>query len=463
MEPPSYLFLILLGLFLVNAVFVAIESAIVRAHAALIRDQKNLWGSKAALYLLKKGGLSLSSTQLGITTTTVFVGWIGLRFTESVIEIFSLTSLFERGAMIFLAAGILIGAHVVIGELLGKAIAVRHPEATLRILAPFMIGFMRLAQPLIFLIHVSGNALTRILGMKHPSPFGRIGSSGELAALISQSSEEGVLDEEEKEMLHGIIGFSETVAREVMTPRTDLVTVPITASKEEVLAIVTKAGLSRFPVTGENVDQIEGILLARDLLAAIASSKPFSIKELIRDPYFIPGTKPIDDLLNEFKNRKIHMAIVLDEHGGVDGVVTLEDLIEEIVGEIYDESDIPEEEVVLTAEGDVLVDAGVHISDINNDFSLNIPEGDYDTLGGFIFSTLGRIPSEGDSLLLTNQGLPIVKNGAYKELNTEEDDIHHFDTPVVELKVEEVEGNRIERIRIIRKSPQEDTPDELAA
>lgn len=462
MEPPSYLFLVLIGLFLLNAVFVAIESAIVRAHAAIIRDQKHLWGSKSALYLLKKGGLSLSSTQLGITTTTIFVGWLGLRFTESLIEIFALTSLTEKSITIFIAAGVLIGAHVVIGELLGKAVAVRHPEATLRALAPFMIGFMRLAQPLIFLIHISGNALTKLLGMKHPSPFGRIGSSGELAALISQSSEEGVLDEEEKEMLHGIIGFSETVAREVMTPRTDLVTVPVTASKEESLAIVAKAGLSRFPVTGENVDQIEGILLARDLLAAIASSKPFSLKELIRDAYFIPGTKPIDDLLNEFKNRKIHMAIVLDEHGGVDGVVTLEDLIEEIVGEIYDESDIPEEEMIVTAEGDALVDAGVHIADINSEFSLNIPEGDYDTLGGFIFSTLGRIPSEGDSLLLTNQGLPIVKNNAYEATKDEEEDLSDFDTPVVELKVEEVDGNRIEKIRIIKKSPQE-SQDELAA
>lgn len=460
MEPPSYL--ILVGLFLLNAVFVAIESAIVRAHASRIRDQKHLWGSRSALYLLKKGGLSLSSTQLGITTTTVFVGWLGLRITESVIEAFALTTLYERGLMIFLAAGLLIGTHVVVGELLGKAIAVRHPEATLRSLAPFMIGFMRLAQPLIFLIHISGNALTKLLGMKHPSPFGRIGSSGELAALISQSSEEGVLDEEEKEMLHGIIGFSETVAREVMTPRTDLVTVPIGASKEESLAIVAKAGLSRFPVTGENVDQIEGILLARDLLAAIASSKPFSLKDLLRDAYFIPGTKPIDDLLNEFKTRKIHMAIVLDEHGGVDGVVTLEDLIEEIVGEIYDESDIPEEEVVLTEEGDVLVDAGVHIADVNSEFSLNIPEGDYDTLGGFIFSTLGRIPTEGDSLLLTNQGLPIVNNSGFEQAKDDEEELSNFDTPVVELKVEEVTGNRIEKIRIIRKA-QEDSADELAA
>lgn len=460
MEPPSYL--ILIGLFLLNAVFVAIESAIVRAHASRIREQKHLWGSKSALYLLKKGGLSLSSTQLGITTTTVFVGWLGLRITESVIESFALTTVYERGLIIFLAAGLLIGTHVIVGELLGKAIAVRHPEATLRSLAPFMVGFMRLAQPLIFLIHISGNALTKLLGMKHPSPFGRIGSSGELAALISQSSEEGVLDEEEKEMLHGIIGFSETVAREVMTPRTDLVTVPIGASKEECLAIVAKAGLSRFPVTGENVDQIEGILLARDLLAAIASSKPFCLKDLLRDAYFIPGTKPIDDLLNEFKTRKIHMAIVLDEHGGVDGVVTLEDLIEEIVGEIYDESDTPEEEVILTEEGDVLVDAGVHIADVNSEFSLNIPEGDYDTLGGFIFSTLGRIPTEGDSLLLTNQGLPIVKNSGFEQAKDDEDVLSNFDTPVVELKVEEVTGNRIEKIRIIRKA-QEDSADELAA
>lgn len=487
MEPPSSLIpefqtvVIFLLLFLISSLFVAVESAVIRSHASILRtpDLINRWGTKAALSLLQRSDLTLSSTQLGITAATVFLGWIGLTVAQdslpAIAAMLNLDGMPSWGPSVgkflffFCSSGILIWAHVVIGELLGKAIAVRYPEATLRMLAPLMTWYMKIALPLISLIHISAIFLTRLLGMKSPSAFGRVGSSSELAALIAQSSEEGVLDEEEKEMLHGIIGFSETVAREVMTPRADLVVIPVNASKEEVIRLVSQSGLSRFPVIGETIDHIEGILIAREIIGSLASNKNFSLKDIMRDPYFVPGTKPIDDLLNEFKRRKIHMAIVLDEHGGVDGVVTLEDLIEEIVGEIYDESDVPEAGVVAADNGDFLIDGGIHVADVNEEFSLNIPEGEYDTIGGFVFAAIGRIPVIGDSVLLTQQGVPLLGS----QINTsnvptsDDDSVSHsedvveFNKPVAQITVERVDGSRIETLRISRLTPPpEEVPSE---
>ena len=489
MEPPSsslpelQIVFVFFGLFFVSALFVAVESAVIRSHASLIRTPELMkkWGTKSALSLLQRSDLTLSSTQLGITATTVFLGWIGLCVAQDALpgitHFFGFSNAPSWGLSIvnliffFGASGILIWAHVVIGELFGKAIAIRHPETTLRVLAPFMINFMRIALPLIKVIHISGILLTRLLGMKNPTAFGRVGSSSELAALISQSSEEGVLDEEEKEMLHGIIGFSETVAREIMTPRTDMITIPLHATKEEVANLVSHSGLSRFPVISDSIDHVEGILMARDLIGAMTSSKQFSLKDIMRDPYFVPATKPIDELLNEFKRRKIHMAIVLDEHGGVDGVVTLEDIIEEIVGEIYDESDTPEHDVIATPNGDFLVDGGIHVADVNEEFSLNIPEGNYDTIGGFVFSALGRIPIVGDSLLLTQNGVPLLHGEQNPtQLSTPEadddsvshsEDLVEFDKPIAQITVEQVDGNRIETLRISRLAPPpEEVPSE---
>jgi len=271
-------------------------------------------------------------------------------------------------------------------------------------------------------------------------------------------------------MLRGIFGFSDTIAREIMTPRTDLVAISRNASFDEVMSCVAETGLSRFPVKGEEIDNIVGLLLVKDLFRFIPQRpgeavQGFSVAGLMREPFFIPGTKPIDELLNEFKRRKVHMAVVLDEHGGVDGVVTLEDVIEEIVGDIYDESDEPAHDLVVEENGDVIVDGGMLVADLNDRFSFAIPEGDYDTIAGFIFTSLGRMTKVGDQIVISTSGA-VHTNGADAALNPAEitaegaqdaaesgngradHDEANADLPKSVITVEKVESNRIEMVRL---------------
>jgi CBS domain containing-hemolysin-like protein len=254
-----------------------------------------------------------------------------------------------------------------------------------------------------------------------------------------------------------------------MTPRPDLVTVPAHATLDEVIDLFAESGLSRLPVTGEGVDDIVGILLIRDLLPFLhhyhraGGVKEFSATKIMREPYFVPGTKRIDDLLSEFKRRKIHLAIILDEHGGVDGLVTLEDLIEEIVGDIFDESDVAERDIVVQENGDALIDGGVLVADINDRLELTLPEGDYDTIAGFVLTSLGKLPKPGDSIVIDQLGeilqggdetralngahpLPKKQNGHSAEAEVEKE----ARVPRLSVTVERVKGRRIEVVRLHR-------------
>jgi CBS domain containing-hemolysin-like protein len=234
------------------------------------------------------------------------------------------------------------------------------------------------------------------------------------------------------------------------------------------MAVLAQSRFSRYPVVGESVDNVLGLLLIRDLVPYLlkvrgtGDGSAFDIRRVMREPYFVPGTKKIDDLLNEFKKRKVHLAIVVDEHGGVDGVVTLEDLIEEIVGEIFDESDIPEKDIVIEENGNIVVDGGVLVSDINSRFQLSIPEGDYDTIAGFIYTSLGRIPRQGDQILIEESGVTHVNGEGAKEKQSAttvegeerseagagEESAEEESAPKALITVENVTGRRIDRVRL---------------
>jgi len=475
-------------LVLANGFFVAVEFAIVRSHVTKLKAPELLskFGTRSSLKLIEELDLGLSATQLGITVASLVLGWYGERIFADVFENLlhgfgqNIAFVASHALATTLALLVVTFMHVVIGELAAKSLAIRYPEETLRALAPLMLFFTQLFRPAIFVLNGAANLFLSLFGLKTVSESERVHSTGELSMLISHSTEYGVLDKSEEEMLKGIFGFSETVAREVMTPRTDLVTIPQTASFTQVIKTVRESGFSRFPVVGEGVDDVIGILLARDILSFVpeyveSKAKSFDIRKLLRECYFIPGTKPIDDLLNELKRRKLHMAIVLDEHGGVDGAVTMEDLIEEIVGDIYDESDAPDKELVFEADGDVLVDGGLLVEDVNERLKLKIPEGDYDTIAGFIFSALGRMSLTGDAIHVNGKGV-IAVNGevvAEEDSDSPGNDVHKDDEEEVDLcdvllTVERVAGNRIETVRVHRltKEPElqvESAPQALPA
>ena len=213
----------------------------------------------------------------------------------------------------------------------------------------------------------------------------------EIQQLVDAGEEEGLLSEDEGEMIQSILSFRDTVAREVMVPRTDAVIVSADTSIQELLQLIIVEGHSRFPVYSENIDNIIGILHVKDLLSAWGQE--FSdLSKILRTPYFIPETKKISLLLRELRDRKSHMAIVIDEYGGTAGLITIEDIIEEIIGEIHDEHDLDEDLIVSTDEGDLLVDARLEIEKLAEHLEMQVPEGNFESVGGFIISLLGRVP-----------------------------------------------------------------------
>ncbi len=471
---------IILGLALINGIFAAAEYAIVSASETRLRSSEkgSRRGRSAALWLIDRLDNSLSATQMGITVSTLLLGWFATRFALSKSSGLLMSLLPDASPDIILLVSMFFGflavvlCHVGLGELVAKSIALRYPEQTLRVLAGPLFLFVQLCRPFSFLSVALANLVLRPMGTSVPATNDRVQSIADLSALVSHGGETGAFDEDEHNMLRGVVGFSETVAREVMTPRTDLASIEADASLPEVLRTIVDSGYSRFPVRGSDIDDIKGILLVKDLLPTLAKggnadSARFSLNRVLREPYFIPGAKPIDDLLNEFKRRKLHMAIVLDEHGGVDGVVTLEDLLEEIVGDIYDESDIPETDASYGEDGSLIVDGGILVTDLNERFGLSIPEGEYDTIAGFIFTSLGRIPERGDYLWISQDGVTSQaydENGAIVgegEENNEESNgssssggsgdtasqVMDF-IPETRVVVEKMEAHRIESVRI---------------
>ena len=412
----------------IHAVLVATEFALVRSAPSRFRtgEGRTLFGGRSSLALLERLDLSLSAIQLGTSIVSILLGWWGERtFYKLITPIFTaVTGAAETGVMhvvsTVLALVLVLVVHVVFGELSAKTIAVRHPEGTLRLLSGIILPYARISQPLLHVLNklsaffMRGIGVIESAGEEVPTP------GPDKSLVVEAALEEGGLDKEEEQMLRGVFGLADTVAREVMTPRTDVVTISVDSTLEEAVQLVLESGHSRFPVRGRDVDDILGIFLARDLLRFLAKSgraleharsteqsrsneqrsAELNIRQLMREPFFVPATKPADDLLSEMKRRKVHLAVVLDEHGGMSGVVTLEDLLEEIVGEIFDESDLAERAVVVQENGDVIIDGGELVADINSQFDLDIPEGDYDTIAGFIFTSLGRMPRPGDSVVV---------------------------------------------------------------
>jgi len=221
----------------------------------------------------------------------------------------------------------------------------------------------------------------------------------ELQQVIDESEERGLIDHDEGDMIEGIFELKQTVAREIMIPRIQVVAVPGDATREHILNTIIESGHSRIPVYHENIDHIVGILNAKDLLPLwLDHDREFNIQEICRDPFFIPETKRINDLLNELRSKKSHLAVIVDEYGGTAGIVTIEDIIEEIIGEIRDEHDIEEDWFVTQDDGSTLVNAWVNLDDFAERFEVDIPRGGYDTLGGLIIQLMGRVPRKGEEI-----------------------------------------------------------------
>lgn len=434
--------LAILALVLLNGFFVAAEFALVRSRRtrleAMVRGGDKL--ARIALRATSNIARVLSASQLGVTLASLGLGWIAESTLAHIFEgwfeylPFPIQLSVRLTMAAVVAYTVLTYLHVVLGELTPKAAALNSPERVAKFLAPPLLAFAWIMSPFIWVLHRSANALLKLMGQPHAGSEEAVHSPEELRLLVEQSQEGGALQAGDADLIDAVFEFSEKNAREVMTPRTDIISLDVDAKLTEVLDIVEETGFSRYPVYEESIDNIIGLILIKDLLrilvpaaeGAIAAADEFSLRKLVRPVHVIPGSREVEDVLSDFKRLKEHMAVVLDEYGGTAGVVTMEDLLEEIVGEILDEYDTPEDdadEPVLSRAGETVVNGSTNIGELNERFGLDVNDEDATTIGGFIFGVLGRVPQAGDRVI-AGGAIFTVKSMEGRRIETLAVDLH---------------------------------------
>ena len=396
-------------LVLANAFFVAAEFALVSVRTTRLAELA-AGGNRAARWAQRATSNPdrfIAATQLGITLSSLGLGWIGepalADLLAPVVALFP-AGLGQRIAQPLsagLAFAVITFLHVVVGELMPKSIALQHPEKTALAIARPTVWTERLFQPAIWLLNGAGNGLLRLLGVRPPSADQRVHSVEELKMIVSASADEGVVKDEEEEMVRAVFDFGDTYVRQVMVPRTEVVGVSAETSLEELVAVAVRNPYTKLPVFEGSLDHVIGVLHQKDLLRAIQErdTRVRTARDLMRETIFVPETARIATLLARFRRRRQHLAVVLDEYGGTAGVVTLEDLVEEIVGEVGDPFD-QEPEVFPLPDGTALLDGLTPIEEINDRFQLDLHDPHYDTLAGFILGRLGRVAQVGDTVSL---------------------------------------------------------------
>ena len=403
------------GLVFANAFFVAAEFSLVAARRTRLNELAQAGDGKARLARRAVQSLDryISATQLGITLTSLGLGWIGepalaglisgafqsLPHVISVIATHGIAS-----AIAFIIITVL---HIILGELVPKAVALVYPEVVATWLVVPLTGFAWvMAWPIAFL-KGSANGLLRLMHISPPGSQERLHSPDEIRMLVEQSQEGGSLLKQDARLLEGVFEFSEKTAQEVMTPRTQMIALDADLSVEAAADEVAVARRSRYPVYTESLDEIVGVVHAKDILTALRSRPGETVRTIMRPPLFVPGTREVEDVLADMKRLKTHLAVVLDEYGGTAGLVTMEDLLEEIVGPIYDEYDPLDK--AAAGDGAARLDGAMPITEFNAEFDATLDDTDYTTLGGYVFGQLGRLPRPGDRVTVGPHVLEVVE------------------------------------------------------
>ena len=407
------------ALILLNAFFVAAEYGLVTARKTRIRELEEEGNRRArsVLQIVSDPPRFIAAMQLGVTATSLGIGALGEQALARVFDPI-LASLIAF-ALAFLIITFL---HVVIGELVPKGVALRHSETTALAVSAPVRGFFILLKPLIWVLQRSSEVALRALGLEPPRGEEDVLSEAELKMVLDRSTAHGEIERQEQEMLYKVFDFADKEVSAVMVPRPEVVALSVTLPPEEALAAMIESPYTRYPVYRSSLDDVVGILHVRDLISALTDRgiAGVELEELVRPANIVPETKDLAALLAEFRRTNQHMAIVVDEYGELEGIVTLEDLLEEIVGEIEDEFDLPDESVERLPDGRMRIDGTFPIDDFNEQFDRKLPIEDYHTVGGFVFGLLGRAPEPGD-------------------------DVEHDGC---RFKVLEVEGSRIERLEV---------------
>ncbi|HML18897.1 MAG TPA: hemolysin family protein [Bryobacteraceae bacterium] len=439
--------ILLIAILLLNGFFAAAEVALVsvrRSRLAQLADEGSA-SARAALSLLANPGRLLSVTQVGVTLASLGLGWAG---EDTIYRI--LTRLFHpmatpqteallRGAGFAIAFLLISFCHVVIGEVVPKNLAIEKADRVALLMAPALLVFLRISAPFVFVIERSAMALSHALGLRGGHAGGGH-SPEELKFIVESSRREGHLDAFEEEAIQKLLDLENINTREIMTPRVDIVSVSVEATLDELLRITVEHQYSRLPVYQGKPENIVGILHYKDLITAWQDRKmaadhrlpahPFRLRRFLREPLVVPETKPLHQLIDEFRRRHTHLAMVVDEFGTITGLVTLEDVLEQIFGEIGDEHDVDRP---LPAAGApvIEVDGSTNIRDLASQYGIDLPgDAGFETLAGFLLFRLGYIPTPGES----------VTYGSRKFI------------------VQEMDRNRIVRVKIVAGRPADSVP-----
>jgi putative hemolysin len=408
--------LIILLLVLGNAIFVAAEYALVTARRPRLEEMAKGGNRRArtALAMLDEPVRFISTIQVGITVFSILLGAIGATFLARFLDDWMPEELAFIISFLFLTY-----LSVVLGELVPKSIALQRAERLAVWLAVPLDWLGRVANPLVWILQKSADTIARLFGVR-PAPAGLTMHTEEDIRLIVAQTEE--IQAAEEEMLYKVFDFADKEAHDVMVPRPEVVALSVDLPPQEALAAVIDSPYTRYPVYRDSLDDMLGILHVRDLFHALYDRgiENVKVEHIVRPAYVVPETKDLASLLAEFRRQNQHMALVVDEYGAVQGIVTLEDLLEEIVGEIEDEYDLPDESIERVDERHIRIHGTFSIDDFNEQFGTALPQEDYHTIAGFVFGELGRAPQPGDEV----------------------------DYDGLRFRVVEVDGQRIERLEV---------------
>jgi len=399
---------VILLLVLGNAIFVAAEYALVTARRSRLQElvDSGRAGARRALQLMDNPVRFISTVQVGITIAGIAMGAIGQPLVSDWFDFVRSETVAFLIAFLFLTF-----LSVSLGELVPKAIALQRAERLAIALAWPIDLLGRITHPLVWLLQTSANAVVRLFGIE-PAPAGLVVHTREdVRAFLAEAGHSGAVEGVEQEVLYAAFRFAEKEAHDVMVHRPEVVAISVDLPARECLAAVVDSPYTRYPAYKDSLDQIVGILHVRDLFKALYERGVDNvvIADLLRKPFFVPETKDLAPLLAEFRAQNQHMAVVVDEYGSMQGIVTLEDLLEEIVGEIEDEYDLPDESLERIDEHTIRVDGTFPIDDFNEQFHVEMPDDDYHTLAGFVFGQLGRAPEAGDEVAWNGLRFTIIE------------------------------------------------------
>ena len=382
---------------LANGFFVAAEYALVTARRSRLQElaEGGMRRAKIAIRIMDSPVRFIGTVQLGITAFSILLGIVAEPIVATWID-----GPLSHGVAFVIAYAFVTYLHVTLGELVPKAIALTKNEQTALWVALPIEAVYVVTYPIVWFFQASANAMTRVVGIE-PAPAGVIAHTEEdIRHIVAHAEETGEIEQEEREMLYKVFDVADKEVADVMVPRPEVVALSIDLPPKECLVAAMEAPYTRYPVYRESLDNVIGILHIRDLMRAANGSgfDGVDVEALLRPAHVVPETKDLAALLHDFRRTKEHLAVVVDEYGTTEGIVTLEDLLEEIVGEIEDEFDLPDESVERLADGRIRISGTFSVDDFNEQFACALPVEDYHTMAGFVFGLLGRAPEPGDEV-----------------------------------------------------------------